>query len=101
MKTWIKILLLLIAVVLLFKLWPVVAAALGVASLFAVIGGGLLAVAAVAVAGVGVGLVCLVLAVAALLALGLSPIWLPILAVIGIINLVRRKRTPVSAAHAV
>lgn len=97
MKTWIKILLLLIAVVLLFKLWPLVVAALGVASIFAVLGGGLLAVSAVAVAGVSVGLVGLVLLVAFVLALGLSPLWLPVLAIVGIVNLFRRRKAPLEA----
>jgi hypothetical protein len=79
MKTFLKVLLILIAAVVAVKLLPF--AFLAVCGVAAVLAG--LLVLGVSLAAV---LICAVLAAAA----ALSPIWLPVLAIVGIVALCRR-----------
>jgi ABC-type transport system involved in cytochrome c biogenesis permease component len=79
MKTFLKVLLILIAVVVAIKLLPVALAfACGIAA------------CAVIVALVGVSLAAGLLCAGLLLALLLSPIWLPVLALVGGIALIKK-----------
>lgn len=94
MKTFFQILLCVLLVVVAIKLLPFILFPL-------VIGGGALLLIAllalggvVTVAGLGVAAAATLLAVAIALIAALSPIWIPVLAVVGIIALIRRsKRT--------
>ena len=79
MKTFLKVMLILVAVVLAIKLLPL---ALGLAC--AIAGG--IAVLVVA----GLSLMAGLVGAAMLLALVLSPIWLPLLALVGVIALIRK-----------
>jgi hypothetical protein len=80
MKTFLKVLLILIAAVIAIKLLPVLLVIGGVSL------GGLLLAGGLIVAAIGV-LAALGLSV---VAVGLSPIWVPVLAVMGIVALVRK-----------
>lgn len=81
MKTFLKIALIALAVLVLIKLLP-----------FTLIAGCIIgAVAAIALV-VGVSSAAAILCVAALFLAVLSPIWLPVAAVIGIVSLVRRNK---------
>ncbi len=90
MKTFFKIILLIAAVVVVFHCWPLLAAPLGAAVAVGVIGGGLVVLALLAVAGVGVGALAAILAVATVFLVGLSPLWVPVLLIVGIVSLFRR-----------
>ena len=79
MKTFLKVLLIAVAVVIAVKLLPV---ALALACVLAACVG--------VVAAVGVSLAAGVLCAGLLLALVLSPIWLPVLALVGLISLVKK-----------
>lgn len=79
MNTFLKVLLVLVAVVIAVKLLPIT---LALGCIFAA------ALAIFALVGMGVvaGLICLGLVLAALL----SPIWIPLLALVGLIALIKR-----------
>lgn len=79
MKTFLKVLLVVIAVFIAIKLLPI--------TLFAacILGG-----AALAVLVAGVSAAALVVCLAAALIAVLSPIWLPILAIVGLVLLIKR-----------
>lgn len=79
MKTFLKVLVVALAVIVGVKLMPV-----------ALVLGCVLAVAAALVAAVGVSLAAAILGAGLLLALVLSPIWLPILALVGTIALIKK-----------
>jgi hypothetical protein len=79
MKTFLKILLIALAVIVAVKLLPVALVLIGV-----------LAAVAVVVALVGVSLTAGLLGAGLLLALLLSPVWLPIMALVGIIALFKK-----------
>ena len=79
MKTFLKILLIAVAAVVAVKLLPLALALAGV-----------LAACVGVVAAVGVSLAAGVLCVGLLLALVLSPIWLPVLALVGVIALIKK-----------
>jgi hypothetical protein len=87
MKTSLKIVLLLLAAVIAVKLLPVT---LGLGILLGISLVGLVALGVSVIASL-LGLACVVVAV-------LSPIWIPVLAVFGIIALIKRsRREPVAA----
>lgn len=79
MKTFLKVVLLLIAAVVAVKLLPLT---LGL--------GILLGVALVALAAVGVSALALILGLGVVLVAVLSPIWIPVLAIFGLIALIKR-----------
>jgi hypothetical protein len=79
MKTFLKVLLLVLAVAVAVKLMPI-----------ALIFGGVLALVAALVAAVGLSLAAGLVGVGLFLAFVSSPIWLPILALLGLIALVKR-----------
>ncbi len=87
MKTFLKVLLLVVAAIVAVKLLPV-ALAIGFVLMAPV---ALLAILGVSVAGALVGAALVVTAV-------LSPIWLPVLAVVGIVALCRRGGSKPAAA---
>jgi hypothetical protein len=86
MNTPVKVLLCIVAAVLALKFLPVllIPVALSGVALFAV--GGLLFSGVVAVAGLGLAALLALLLICAVL----SPIWIPVLAVVGVIALIRR-----------
>jgi hypothetical protein len=87
MKTFLKVLLIVALAILAVKLLPITLVA---GCIFAV---GVALLAAVGVSLVALGL-CISLAIAALL----SPIWIPVLALVGIIALIKRhRRAPIVA----
>lgn len=88
MKTFLKILLLAALVLIAIKLSPLFFVAL-VVSL----------VAAAVLGVVGVSLVAVLAAVLLALAIALSPIWIPVLVIVGLVNLFRNNRgaPPVAA----
>lgn len=101
LKTSLKVLLVLLAAVLLFKLLPILAIPLFL-SVGIILGlGGLLA-GGLAIAATAIVATLLGLSVAALAVVGvLSPIWLPVLAIFGVVALVRKlsnRDTVVAAA---
>lgn len=93
MKTGLKIFLVLIAALLVLKLLPVILVMGGfsLAGLVVVVGGLLVAALGVLVL-LGVSVSAAVLAVALAVAVALSPIWVPVLAVIGLIFLLKKAK---------
>ena len=93
MKTGLKIFLVLIAALLVLKLLPVILVMGGfsLAGLVVVVGGLLVAALGVLVM-LGVSVSAAVLAVALVVAVTLSPIWVPVLAVIGLIFLLKKAK---------
>jgi len=90
LKTFLKVLLILAAAVLLFKLLPILALPLFLAVGIVLAIGGVLA-GGLAVAATAVLVTLLVALVAALALVGvLSPLWIPVLAVVGLIALGRK-----------
>ncbi len=87
MKTFLKILLIAALLLLAIKLSPV---------LFVGAFAGLLVAALLGV--VGISLVVALAAVLLAIALALSPIWVPVLVILGLVSLFRRKDPPVMAA---
>jgi hypothetical protein len=81
MNTFLKVILVAFLVLVAIKLLPVT-----------LVAGCILALAALAVLVVGVSAAAALLCLAFVLAAALAPIWLPVLAVVGIISLVRRSR---------
>ncbi len=81
MKTFLKIALIALAVLIAWKLLPLT-----------ILAGCILAGIALAVLVVGASAAAVLFAVAVVAAAALSPVWLPILAVVGLISLVRRNR---------
>ncbi|MEX2044540.1 MAG: hypothetical protein WD941_04245 [Opitutus sp.] len=79
MKTFLKILLLVVVAILAVKLLPLTLAL-----------GCLLGVALVVMAGLGLSAMAVILGIGILMAALLSPIWLPILALVGVIALIKR-----------
>lgn len=79
MKTFLKNLLLVLAVAVAIKLMPI-----------ALIFGAVLALVAALVAAVGLSLAAGLVGVGLFLALVLSPIWLPVLALVGLIALIKK-----------
>jgi hypothetical protein len=97
MKPFLKILLIVVAVLVCLHFLPVllIPVFLGVAALVMVglaVAGGLVGVAAT-----GITLVATVLAVALIVLAVLAPIWLPVLAVYGLVMLCRRNRKVATA----
>lgn len=87
MKTFLKVLLIAALLIVAIKLSPV---------LFV---GALLGLLAAAVLGaIGVSLVAGLLAVLIALTVALAPIWIPVLVVMGLVSLFRRKEPPVVTA---
>lgn len=87
MKTFLKVVLLVIAAVVAVKLLPLT---LGL--------GILLGITLVALAAVGVSILALVLGLGVVLAAVLSPIWIPVLAIVGLVALVKRGNRPSATA---
>jgi hypothetical protein len=79
MKTFLKVLLIVVAVIVALKLLPI---ALGMGCVVAAILAGL--------AVLGVSLAALLICAALVVAAVLSPVWVPVLAIIGVIALFRR-----------
>lgn len=92
MNTALKILLGVVLVVVAIKLLPVLLVPVGLGLLALVVVGGLLLAGVLAVAGTGLAAVAVVLAIVVAVAAALSPVWIPVLAVIGLIALIRRSR---------
>lgn len=88
MKTFLKILLAAVILVIAIKISPVLFIAAFV---------GLIAAAVLGI--VGLSLLVAFVAVAVAFALALAPIWIPVLCVIGGISLYRRHNTPTPAAN--
>lgn len=94
MNTFLKVLLVIVVAAVVVHCWPILAFPLGGALL------GLSVVATAALCGVSIVLALVIAAVAVVLALAtgilaaLSPIWLPILLIVGVIALVRRLSRP-------
>jgi hypothetical protein len=84
-KTFLKIALIVLAALLAIKLLPLTLAA-----------GFFLAAVALLILVVGASAAAVLFCVAVILAAALSPIWLPVLAVIGLVSLIRRSRGPAS-----
>jgi hypothetical protein len=91
MKTGLKIFLVLIAALLVLKLMPVILV-MGGFSLAGLVVGGLLVAALGVLVLLGVSVSVAVLAVALAVAVALSPIWVPVLAVIGLIFLLKKAK---------
>lgn len=87
MKTFLKILLVAVLLVLAIKFSPVLFV-LGVAGL----------IAAVVLGAVGLSLLAALVAVLLAFALALSPIWIPVLAVIGLVSLFKRNSASANSA---
>ena len=90
MKTFLKVVLILIAAVIVVKLLPalVLIGGLSLGGLV-LVGLGLLAVGGV-LGAVGLSVAAALLGIAAVVALALSPVWVPVLVIVGIVALVRR-----------
>lgn len=87
MKTFLKVLLIAAVLIVAIKLSPVIFI------------GALLGLAAAAVLGsIGLSLVALLVAVLLALTVALAPIWIPVLCVIGLVKLFRRKEPNVVTA---
>jgi len=98
MKTFLKVVLILIAAVMVVKLLPalVLIGGLSLGGLV-LVGLGLLAVGGV-LGAVGLSVAAALLGIAAVVALALSPVWVPVLVIVGIVALVRwNSRRPVRA----
>lgn len=87
MKTFLKVVLLVIAAVIAVKLLPLT---LGL--------GILLGVSIVGLAAVGVSALALILGLGVVLVAVLSPIWIPVLAIVGLVALVKRSGRPSATA---
>ena len=89
MKTFLKVLLLAVLLIVAIKLSPVifVGALVGL-------------IAAVALGAIGLSLVAALLAVALALAVALSPVWIPVLIVLGLISLFKKSGTSSSPVTA-
>ena len=87
MKTFLKVVLLVIAAVIAVKLLPLT---LGL--------GILLGVSIVGLAAVGVSALALILGLGLVLAAVLSPIWIPVLAIVGLVALIKRSSRPSATA---
>jgi hypothetical protein len=87
MKTFLKVLLIAALLVVAIKLSPVIF----VAAIAGVIASAVLGV-------VGISLLAALLGVLLALAVALSPIWIPVLAVVGLCSLFRRKEPPIVTA---
>ena len=96
MKTFLKVLLILIAAVIAIKLLPVLLVIGGVGIGGLLLAGCLLVAAVGVLATLGLSIAAAVVAVALIVTVALSPIWVPIAVVLGIIALVRK--TPRTAA---
>ena len=92
MKTGLKIFLVLIAALLVLKLLPVILVMGGFSLAGLVVVGGLLVAALGVLVMLGVSVSAVVLAVALAVAVALSPIWVPVLAVIGLIFLLKKAK---------
>lgn len=92
MKTGLKIFLVLIAALLVLKLLPVILVMGGFSLAGLVVVGGLLVAALGVLVMLGVSVSVAVLAVALAVAVALSPIWVPVLAVIGLICLLKKAK---------
>jgi hypothetical protein len=92
MKTGLKIFLVLIAAILVLKLLPVILVMGGFSLAGLVVVGGLLVAALGVLVLLGVSVSAAVLAVALAVAVALSPIWVPVLAVIGLIFLLKKAK---------
>ena len=96
MKTFLKILLAVLAVLVCLKILPFLFG-VAVVDLAGALAAGVVLVGGVAsLAAVGLSVVAAILAVVLVAAAVLAPIWLPVLAVVGLISLCRRNR-PVTA----
>jgi hypothetical protein len=87
MKTFLKVLLIAALLIVAIKLSPV---------LFVAAVAGVIASAELGI--IGVSLIAALIAVLLAFAVALSPIWIPVLAVVGICSLFRRKAPPVISA---
>lgn len=87
MKSLLKVVLLLIAAVIAVKLLPLT---LGL--------GILLGISLVGLAAVGVSVIALLLGLAVALVAMLSPIWIPVLAIVGLVALIKRSSRRSAAA---
>ena len=92
MKTFLKVLLFVLLGLLAIKLLPFVLVPVFVAGISLLLAGGLAFGGIAAAAGIGVAMVVALVALLVTLLAVLSPIWIPVLAVIGLIALIRSGR---------
>ena len=90
MKTFLKVVLLFLVVALVIHLWPIAAVPLAIGGVIAFIVGSVLVGGVAVVATVAIVLAVAVAAALLCVAAASSPIWLPVLAIVGLIALLRR-----------
>ncbi len=90
MKTFLKVLLVFAIAALVIHLWPVAAVPLALGGMIALLIGLVFAGGVAVVGGVLLTVVCALVGVLIALAAASSPIWLPILAIVGLVALLRR-----------
>ncbi len=91
MPTFVKVILLILLVILMVHFWPILIAPFVLVALAMLLLGGLTAGGIAIVLAAGLALVGGVLAVALSIAAALSPIWIPILLVVGLVWLCKTK----------
>ena len=91
MHTFFKLVLLTLLVVLIAHLWPIVVLPFALIGLAMLVLGGVTAGGVAVVLTVGLALMGIVLGVVLSLAAALSPIWIPVLLILGLISLSKRK----------
>jgi hypothetical protein len=102
MKTFLKIALALVLVLAVLKFWPVLVAPAVVGALLVVVLGGVLAGGLALAVTIGAGLLAGLLGVLLGVVALLSPIWIPVLAIVGFVAILRRlnRKPSVPAAPA-
>jgi hypothetical protein len=96
MKTFLKVLLFVLLGLLAIKLLPFVLLPVFVVGIGLLLAGGLAFSGIAAAAGIGVAVLVAVVALLVVLVAVLSPIWIPVLAVVGLIALIRRSSRAVA-----
>ena len=91
-STAVKVLLVIAVVVLIVKFWPLLALPAFVAAAVAALLGGVLAVATTVVLGVALAAVAIMLSALLAVAGATLPVWLPVLAILGVVALIRTLR---------
>lgn len=91
MSTFLKIVLLVLLVVLIGHLWPIALVPFAIVGLAMLVLGAITAGGAAIVLGIGFSLLGVVLALVLSVATALSPIWIPVVILLGLISLCRRK----------
>jgi hypothetical protein len=90
MRTFVKVLLVVLAAIVALRLLPLLMASFALSGAGLLLGGILLTGGIAAALGVGFVVLIALLVVALVVAAALSPIWIPVLLVVGLIALIRR-----------